>query len=335
VCEGGARNPASLRAFHSPDFPPALAGGSPPWAGPFSPPSSPNFLPTRPNGKQVCEQPRRNHGWGPRASARGNPVCEGGTRNPASLVRFIPRISPRPWPGAPLLGALYPPLSNAFPRDVPNANSVWKWPPGQHGWGPRASARGNPVCEGGARNPASLRAFHSPDFPPALAGGSPPWAGPFSPPSSPNFLPTRPNGKQMCERPRRNHGWGPRASARGNLRTNGAGIRNQCGARLGPSPEREGSAVGELSKGRARGRRKISIAGLPRRGSITTPRPRGRSRSVDPLRCGLADESGRGPAYASGARALMGRSAGSSAGRAARSCAESRACPIVPAAGST
>jgi hypothetical protein len=29
VCEGGPRNPASLRAFHSPGFPPALAGGSP------------------------------------------------------------------------------------------------------------------------------------------------------------------------------------------------------------------------------------------------------------------------------------------------------------------
>ena len=95
-----------------------------------------------------------------------------------------------------------------------------------HGWGPRASARGTARARGetrcgGARNPASLRAFHFRDFPPALAGGSPPGLVlnvRFSLRIS-SGLGQRGNAEAQGEKRRRAKAGtvgGPRASARGN-----------------------------------------------------------------------------------------------------------------------
>ena len=75
----------SWRAIPFPDFPPALAGGSPLGLVLYCAVLTPHSLWTRPNGKRVREPRQGLHGWGPRASARGNPVCEGGARNRASL----------------------------------------------------------------------------------------------------------------------------------------------------------------------------------------------------------------------------------------------------------
>jgi len=82
---------------------------------------------------------------GPRASARGNPAKKGDTATEEANPQEKQPLTHRG-------------------KSAGTAG---------HGWSPRASARGNPACEAGARSPASLRAFHSPDFPPALAGGSP------------------------------------------------------------------------------------------------------------------------------------------------------------------
>jgi hypothetical protein len=100
---------------------------------------------------------------------------------------------------------------------------------GKHGWGPRASARGNHVRGGGATNPGSPRALHFPEFPPAFGRGHPSWAGSFCLLFSRFFLRTRPNAKRPRERPQGKHGWGPRASARGNRVTKRRGKHGRKG----------------------------------------------------------------------------------------------------------
>jgi hypothetical protein len=163
----------------------------------------------------------------------------------------------------------------------------------EHGWGPRASARGNLPVRGGNRLREGKRVLQrllAPGFPPGLGRGLPFWGGsccpllaPHPPDSAPREArlraalgearvgPSRKReGKPASQGetlPLREHGWGPRASARGNPQAKGEtlplrgtggalaqargetrkprGKRYHCGAQVGPSRKREGKPASQ------------------------------------------------------------------------------------------
>jgi len=153
------------------------------------------------SANRVCERPREEHGWGPRASARGNLQRKGNRR--ARRARLRPSRKREGKPAKKETGEH-----------------------GGHGWGPRASARGNQRKKREGRPGLFMRRTEArflsrilfPGFPPGLGRGLPSWGGSFCPLFSAQLLETWPNANRFSEQPGEEHGWGPRASARGNQR---------------------------------------------------------------------------------------------------------------------